>query len=290
MIVTAWSGLVLGAIYAITACCLNVGMLSGGVFNFAQAAVIVAGMYSVTSFMSSGLHAVPSIGLNLILAFALGSLVEIIAIRPLRRRTAGAQQSELVTTIGLSTAIVGILGLRWTYDPERVPFVGPALDTDFFGFHQAPAEIFVVILTIVTALGLHLWFRRTRWGVACLAAAEDRVAAQLRGVNVSRLSLIGFGAAGALGGFAALLIGPITFATPTFADTLVLGGFVAIALGGQGSFLGGLLGGAMAGLTSAFATRYVGADYGNVSVLILLILTLLLMPAGIGGGPARRHV
>ena len=72
-----------------------------------------------------------------------------------------------------------------------------------------------------------------------------------------------------------MLIGPETYAIPTLANTIALGGFVSIALGGQGSFVGALLGGLLVGLASSFATRYIGANYADLAVLALLLVTLL---------------
>jgi branched-chain amino acid transport system permease protein len=108
-------------------------------------------------------------------------------------------------------------------------------------------------------------------------------------INVSRLSLYAFAVAGALGGLAAMAIGPITFAVPELANTFALGGFVAIAIGGQRSFIGGLAGGMVIGLVSSLAGRYIGADYSDLSIFAVLVITLSVRPSGIGGlGQVRR--
>ena len=86
------------------------------------------------------------------------------------------------------------------------------------------------------------------------------------------------------------LTGPITYAMPTLGTTLALGGFVAIALGGEGSFIGGLLGGLLVGIVSALATRYINANYSDISVLVLLLVTLAVRPRGLGGIAEARHV
>jgi branched-chain amino acid transport system permease protein len=190
----------------------------------------------------------------------------------------------------MSTAIVGLIGIKWGYDPLLVPFHGPSSTVHFLGIVAAPVEIALLALAIVAAFALHYWFHLTRWGHACLAVAEDRDASTLRGINVNLLSLGGFAAAGALGTFSAFVIGPVTYAIPTLANTVALGGFVAIALGGQGSFLGGLYGGLLVGLVSSFATRYIGANYSDLAVLALLLVTLMFRPSGIGAAAEGRRV
>jgi branched-chain amino acid transport system permease protein len=183
-----------------------------------------------------------------------------------------------------------VFGLKWGYQPLLVPFDGPNTSFTMLGVVVAPVQVIVVASAIVVSVGLHIWFRRTRYGQAGLAVAENRGAAALRGMNINLFSLGGFAAAGLLGALVGVITGPITYATPELGSTLALGGFVALAIGGEGSFLGGLFGGLLVGLVSAFATRYIGANYDNVSVLILLLITLAIRPRGLGGMAEVRHV
>jgi branched-chain amino acid transport system permease protein len=154
----------------------------------------------------------------------------------------------------------------------------------------APVEIMLVGAAILVAVVCALLFRWTKVGQSCLAVAEDREAAMLRGINVSLLSLGGFAAAGLLAGLASILIGPVTYALTSQANTFALGGFVAVAIGGEGSFIGALLGGLGVGLVSSFAARYVGANYAELSTLVVLLATLGLRPMGIGAASRVRHV
>ena len=292
MAITIWSGLTLGAVYALVATGFTLTVLPTGVFNFAQGALVVAGSFMAYEWLTvSGLSEIPALLINTGFGALGGLACEVLAVRPLRfgrRRLTGT--SELVTTVGMSTMLIGIIGIKWGYLALLVPFKGPTNFVHFLGIAAAPIEIIVLATAIVLCFALHYWFRLTRLGQACLAVAEDREAAMLRGVNVNLLSLGAFAAAGGLGGLIGALTGPITYAVPTLGITLALGGFVAIALGGEGSFLGGLFGGLIVGLVSAFATRYIGANYSDIAILVLLLGTLALRPRGIGGVAAARHV
>lgn len=292
MAVTIWSGLTLGAIYALVAAGFTLTLLPTGVFNFAQGALVIGGTFMAYQWLhASGIAEVPALLINAGLGAVGGLACELLAVRPLRfglRRLTGT--SELVTTVGMSTMLIGIIGIKWGYLALEVPFKGPTKLVHFLGIAAQPIEIIVLVLAIVLCVSLHYWFRLTRLGQACLAVAEDREAAMLRGVNVNLLSLGAFAAAGAMGAVIGALTGPITYAIPTLGTSLALGGFVAIALGGEGSFIGGLIGGLLVGLASAFATRYINANYSDIAVLALLLVTLALRPRGLGGIAEARHV
>jgi branched-chain amino acid transport system permease protein len=290
---TIWTGLVQGAIFALVASGFTVSLLPSGVFNFAQGALVVGGTYLTYVWLHQvGIPVIPAILLNLIIGLALGALSELLTVRPLRRgsRTLKGAPAELVTTIGLSTALVGVYGIIWGYNPLQVPWRGPTRVLTFLGIRALPLEIILVSGAIVVAVGLFAVFRFTSIGQACLAISQDREAAMLRGINVEALSIAAFAGAGGLAAIAAVAIGPETFAIPTLANSLALGGFVALAIGGEGSFIGALVGGFLAGIVSSLAVRYISADYANLSVLVLLLLTLSLRPKGLGKRAEARIV
>jgi branched-chain amino acid transport system permease protein len=290
MAITIWTGLVLGSIYALVATGFTIAMVPTGVFNFAQGAIVVGGTFVTYQLLAvSGVPAGWALVLTALAGAAAGLLCEVLAVRPLRWAR-GNVDNALVTTVGASTVIAGLIGVKWGYLPLQVPFPGPSGYVHFLGAVASPVEIFTVAGAVVSALAFESLFRYTRRGQACLAVAEDRDPAMLRGVNVSRLSLVAFTAAGAFGGLVGFLIGPTTYADVTLAPTLALYGFVAVALGGQGSFVGGLLGGLVVGIVSTLASRYVGASYADLAVLALLLGTLALRPKGLGGAAAARSV
>jgi branched-chain amino acid transport system permease protein len=287
---TIWTGLVLGSIYALVATGFTIAMVPTGVFNFAQGAIVVGGTFVTYQLLAvSGVPDGWALILTALAGAAAGLLCEVLTVRPLRWAR-GSVDNALVTTVGASTVIAGLIGVKWGYLPLRVPFHGPSGYVHFLGAVSSPLEIFTVAGAVVSALAFEALFRYTRRGQACLAVAEDRDPAMLRGVNVSRLSLAAFTAAGAFGGLAGFLIGPTTYADVTLAPTLALAGFVAVALGGQGSFTGGLLGGLVVGIVSTLAATYLGANYADLAVLALLLTTLALRPKGLGGTAAARSV
>ena len=291
MAIVIWSGLVLGAIYALVALGFTLTLIPTGVFNFAQGAIVIGGSFLMYQWLARvGIPMGPALLLNLVIGAAVGLISELVTVRPLRWRGRELGASTIVTTVGFSTLLIGVYGVKWGYEPLSVPFHGPSGNLHVLGVVEQPVEVITLALAVVAALVLQAWFSRTRTGRACLAVAEDRDAAQLRGINVNLLSLGAFAVAGAFGGITGALTGPTTYAIPTLGSSLALGGFVALALGGEGSFLGSLLGGLVVGLVSALATRYVGASWDNLSVLIVLLVVLIARPSGLAGVAEGRRV
>jgi branched-chain amino acid transport system permease protein len=291
MAITIWTGLVLGSVYALVAAGFAIAMVPTGVFNFAQGAIVIGGSFLTYQFLAVlKTPEVLAVVLTVLAGMTAGLLCELLAVRPLRWGRGTVESSAMVTTVGASTALIGLLGIKWGYIPLQVPFIGPGGYLHFLSVVAQPVQVTVVVLAVVSALALEGFFRYTPAGRACLAVAEDRDAAMLRGVNVSFLSLAAFAVAGAFGAAAGVIIGPITYAEPTLGTTLALYGFVAVALGGAGSFVGGLLGGLVVGVVASLAIRYLGASYGDIAVLVLLLATLAVRPKGLGGFTKARNV
>jgi branched-chain amino acid transport system permease protein len=127
-------------------------------------------------------------------------------------------------------------------------------------------------------------------GLASLAAAQDPAAAALKGINVTRLSGMAVVLACCLSGVAGPLIAPKTFASTSLGTSLVIVAFVAVVLGGFGSFLGAAVGGFLMGLIEAIGGRYLGVNYGNILILAVLVAVLLLRPNGLFGASATRRL
>jgi branched-chain amino acid transport system permease protein len=218
--------------------------------------------------------------------FLLGVAEEVLAIRPLRSKGA---HGELVTTLGVAVLLDGVAVLIWGTNPHFVNF-GTATPLSVFGGRIYPAEVALVLVGLGGAVVADTYTRRTLFGKMSLAAAEDRDAARLRGIDVSKLSLLSFGLAGAVCMVGGLLVAAKTGASAGLGAAFAVKGFVALAIGGFGSQKGALVGGMAAGLVEAFAARYAGASYQNLSVFVLLVALLMVRPTGLFGEKGQRVV
>jgi len=281
-----WSGLALGAVYALVAIGYNIVFLSSRTFNFAQAQLMMVGTFvAYTGLVTLRLPALVVAVLAAVTVLLLAGLEERFAVRPVPDH-----ETQLVTTLGVATLLNGLTQLVWGGQPLTVPFFGPQDVVELVGGRVYPVEIALLIVAVLLVVGLTQLSRRSMLGLALMGMSEDREAAQLRGVDVRRLAFWAFAASGALAGLLGLLVGPKTYAVATLGAALALKGFVALAIGGFGSLPGALVGGLTVGLVESVAARYLGAEYSNLSVFAVLLVVLMTRPAGLFGRVRERVV
>ncbi len=281
-----WSGLSVGAIYALVAVGYNIVFISSGAFNFAQAQLVMLGAF-VAYWGFTSLHA------PVVVVFLLaGVIVAVVAAveERLAIRTTRDIEAQLVTTVGVATLLNGATQLIWGAQPLEVPFFGPTGVWKELGGRVFPDDLLLVAVAIVIAFGLVALSRTTLLGLALLAVSEDREAAEVRGINVRLLALGAFAFSGLIAGLIGPVVGPKTFAVATLGEALALKGFVALAMGGFGSMPGALVGGMAVGLIEPFSARYIGDNYSNTMVFAALLLILLVKPAGLFGRFRERTV
>ena len=283
-----WSGLAVGAIYALIAIEYNVVFIGTGLFNFAQAQLAVTGTFFAYFFASTAhLPSGAVIALSAIGCAALGMIEEVAAVRSLQGR---GFHGELVTTLGAAVVMEGAALLLWGSQVFPVGFPGPQNPLTLLGGRVLPVQLVTVGVAVVVVVLLRLLTKNTRIGLACLATAENRSAAMLRGVNVRVLSTLVFGFAGALAGASGVIVGAQTYAVYDGGNALALMGFLALAIGGFGSQFGALVGGLGAGLIQAEGLRYIGNDYTSIVLFGMLLTVLLLRPQGLFGRVTLRAV
>ncbi|EME19951.1 branched-chain amino acid ABC transporter permease [Rhodococcus triatomae] len=281
-----WSGLALGAVYALVAIGYNIVFISSHTFNFAQAQLMMVGTFvAYTGLVTLELPVLVVAVLATVTVMILAGLEEIVAVRPV-----ADHQTQLVTTLGAATLLNGATQLIWGSEPLTVPFFGSNEPITVLGGRTYPVEITLLVLATVLVIVLGLIGRRTMTGLAMLGVSEDREAATLRGVNVRALALGAFAASGALAGFLGLFVGPKTFAVATLGAALAIKGFVALAIGGFGSLPGALIGGMTVGVVESFAALELGSQYSNIAVFVVLIVILMVRPAGLFGRVHERIV
>ena len=279
MLTVIVSGLAVGALFAATALVYNVMYSTSKVLSITTGHIAMLGGVA-GAWLISVLHLPTWVGLigAIAVGAAFGYLTDLIAIRRVVSRS--DEHLWLLSTLALATMVQQAVGLWWGTEPK--PF--PRLFLQDFSSGLTDQKFWLpIVVTAAMALAIELFYRRTMFGKLFVAMSEDAFAARARGVPTDRIRAMSYVIAGAMGGLAGFAAGQLTFAYFALGLTLTLNGFIALAVGGLGSNVGALIGGAALGLLNAFASYLFGGEYQQTIAVGLLMIVLLLKPEGLLG-------
>jgi len=278
------NGIMLGGFYA--AMVLGFSIIWGvmGVINLAHGEFIMAGAY-FTWMMNREYGWEPFLALIVILPvfFVAGYILQRILINRVIERP---HLISLLVTFGLSIIIANVYKLAYTGTPRTV-------ESAFSGFWRAGevtipiTRSYVVVAALTMMAALHLFLQYTRLGKSIRAAAQNREAAQIVGIEIGRVYAITFAICIALTGAAGMLASPTQAVFPFMGAPLTLKAFAITAMSGLGSIPGALMGGVVLGLIEVFIATYVpgiGTNLGIVASFVILVVVLVTRPQGLFGG------
>ena len=278
------NGLSMGSVYAIIA--LGYTMVYGiaKMLNFAHGDVIMVGAYvsfCATSYL--GLPGWASVILSCVVCTVLGVLIEGLAYKPLRQ---AGPLAVLITAIGVSYFLQNSALLLWSSNPKSFKSV---VGTGSIKLMDGQVTItynalLTVVVCIVVMLALTWFTGNTKMGKAMRACSEDKAAAQLMGIDVNRTIFMTFAIGSALAAIAGVLLcsySPVL--QPTTGAMPGIKAFDAAVFGGIGSIPGAFVGGILIGIIEAMAQAYISTSLANSIVFGVLIIVLLVKPAGLLG-------
>ena len=285
------NGISIGAVYAIIA--LGYTMVYGiaKMLNFAHGDVIMVGAYisfCVTAYL--GLPAIVSVIAAVIVCTLLGITIEGLAYKPLRGTPSLA---VLITAIGVSYFLQNAAQLIWGAAPKNFTSLVTMKPIMLFdgGLVITGEAILTVVVSALVMVGLTLFTTKTRTGKAMRAVSEDRDAAQLMGINVNRTISTTFAIGAALAAIAGVLLcSTVPTLQPTTGSMPGIRAFTAAVFGGIGSMPGAMLGGILLGIIETLSKKYISTDFSDAIVFAVLIIILLLKPAGLLGKQVQEKV
>ena len=292
------SGISLGSIYAIIA--LGYTMVYGiaKMLNFAHGDVIMVGAYVCFLAVSkSGLPPMVGILAAVVVCTVLGMVIEKLAYKPLRQATSLA---VLITAIGVSYFLQNAALLLWTPNPKIFPalFARTVDGKKVTGFQLFDGQLRISYVTVITIIAciiimvvLTLFTSRTRTGKAMRACSEDKGAAQLMGINVDTTISITFAIGSGLAAIAGVLLcSAYPTLVPTTGSMPGIKAFTAAVFGGIGSIPGAFIGGLLLGVIEILAKAYISTQMSDAIVFLVLIIVLLVKPAGLLGKKISEKV
>ena len=282
-----FSGVTVGATYALAALGFTLIYNASNVINFAQGEFIMLGGMLAVLFTQAGLPLPVALMLAIIVPAIVGVLIEKLAIEPVK----GAETVTLIIiTIGASLVIRGLVAVFLGKNTHSLPPFSGDTPIEILGATLLPQSLWVLGVTALVVVALWYFFNRTLQGKAMLATSFNRLAAELVGINTSWVLFMSFAMSAALGALGGILLTPITMTSYDVGIMLGLKGFVAAVLGGLGNGLGAVVGGLLVGILEAMGAGYISSAYKDAIPFVLILFILFFMPRGLFGGKSTDRV
>jgi len=282
------SGLTVGAVYALVALGFTIIYNASDVVNFAQGEfVMLGGMITVFAF-DAGLPLPLAALIAIALTAAIGVALNKLAIEPAR----GAPVvSLIIITIGASIFIRGVTQLVFDKQLHRLPAFTGDEPIQILAATILPQSLWVIAGAVVVFVGLWLFFTRTLTGKAVLATSNNRLAAQLVGINTNWVMTLSFALSAAIGARRRRARHPdYTLTSYDLGIALALKGFAAAMLGGMGNPKGALVGGILLGLFEALTAGFISSQYKDAVAFVVILAVLFAMPQGLFGRNSVNRV
>lgn len=286
------NGISLGSVYAIIA--LGYTMVYGiaKMLNFAHGDIIMVGAYVIFNCMSAfKLPAIVSVVISMAICTVLGVLIERVAYRPLRN--ASSSLAVLITAIGVSYLLQNVALLIFKADTKSFSSVVSIKAIKLFdGQLTISGEAIVTVsVCVIVMIALTLFVNKTKAGQAMQAVSEDKGAAQLMGINVNGTIALTFAIGSALAAVAgALMCSAYPNLTPYTGTMPGIKAFVAAVFGGIGSIPGAMIGGLLIGVIEILGKAYISSQMADAIVFAVLVVVLLVKPAGLLGKNVQEKV
>lgn len=279
------NGLISGSAIALLAVAFQAVYLPTRVFFMGLAGIYAATPFVAYSCQSHGWAWSLSIGAAVVFAIGLSWLFEWANHARLARQKAG-EGVHLISSLGLYIATVQIIAMIWGNDPKTLR---PGLDhvSRFDGVVITGAQWSSIVVSVVILLGFTLFLRRSNLGLRLRAMADNPVQFALFGYNVNAHRYLAFGLCGVFAAAASLVTANDIGFDPHGGLHAVLLAVVAVIVGGQGSFLGPILGGVILGVLRAQVVWHLSARWQEAATFGLLALFLILRPQGVLGRETR---
>jgi len=281
------SGIALGAIYGLVALGIVLVHKATGILNFAHGEMVMVTTFVALSLLGFGLPYWLAVLLTLAFAAVFGLAVETVLVRKL---IGAPLLSTALVCLGLFLILGDVAVWIWGKDPHMFPSPFSEKPFIFGDVIISPADIGPIVVCGILSLGLFLFFRLTKIGVAMQATMDNQTAARLMGIPIKRMFALSWMLATVVAAIAGLLIAPIIFLHFTFMQSILHFAFAAAVLGGINSLHGAMIGGVILGIVTNLVGVYLSSELKEAMPFLIMLLILIVRPEGLLSKKVEKKV
>lgn len=278
------NGLLLGGVYALMACGLNLIFGVMRVINFAHGEFLAIGaLLTVSIVIGFGLPFIVALVVVPVLLGGFGVLIQSMLIR---RVADGPMIMSLLLTYALSTIMVNAAILVWGGGFRGLPGVmGGSIDV--FGVNVSIARLVAFLIAMAISIVVYIFLNTSITGKAIRAVSQEPEIAVISGISVEKMRNLAFGLGAAMAGAAGVLIAPLFASEPQLGVRFLIKAFAVIIIGGMGSYLGAMVAAILLGLVEVVGSYWLGQTFGTALLYALMLAVLIVRPRGLFGVGAR---
>jgi branched-chain amino acid transport system permease protein len=275
------AALLSGSIYGLIALGYSLIYRASGIMNLSQGDLMcVGGFLGYTFYSVLGLPVVVSIVLTVACSFLIGCVLEKSVIRPIFKRSV-TTSVIILATVAVSYIIQSLEIIFWGSAPLSVPSFLETGTIKLFGVIYQTESLLCIGAAVVSMLSIHLFMKKSSFGIAMRAAAMDPVAARSCGINVAGTTRITWAISTTVAGLAGIMVGPLYGVTTTLGTAMSAKGFASAVVGGYGDMYGAILGGGVLAALESFAAGYISSTLKQLIAYVTVLLILFVKPRGL---------
>ena len=281
------NGILIGAVYALVGIGLTLVFGVMRTINFAHGDFVVLGMYFAVIFNSLlGWDPYFSLLLAIPLGFIFGVLIQKFI---LSKVVNSSPETMMLTTLGISLVIGNILLLTFGGEPKSVQVSYASSTIELGSIRISIVLLLSGMATLFVTSALYILLNKTEIGRAIRATSENRIGAEIVGINTKKIHALVFGIGVALAFSAGVTLIPLLFVAPITTGALfTVKAFVITVLGGLGNIGAAIAGGLLLGIVEVMGAAYITSSYRDAYGLLAFLVVLLLKPEGLFGKSVKR--
>ena len=276
-----FTGIGIGAIYALVALGFVLIYRATNVVNFAQGDFAMLGAFAMI-LLAVDLNWPYWLSIIVTLAglIVFGALFNLGVYYPLRHRSF---LPVIISTIGASILLENGVLFAYGPAPQSLPGMFETQGFNIGGVFFDSQYLLILVVTVVMVALQYLFFERTLIGKKMQATSQDKEMASLLGIPVALMIMLTFIYSATLGGLAGILVAPILFVSVGMGSSIALKAFAASIIGGFGDVTGAVVGGLALGVIETFGAAYISVPYKDGFAFLVLFVFLLIRPQGFFG-------